>query len=490
LPAGEGLVQEGVPRTSDRSLLWIGLGLAAAAPLLGAETLARWLGDTSGEPSLAATLGAVVVQALVFGGGIAALHTQHGPAAGPFPVTRLLGYAGALAGAHLAGRGFQASFGASEILCAGAAIGLLLVALRGAVALLLEALGVERTLPGAAGPLVAVATATVVAALLEALLAGIASLPPDGGTGHPARPVMPEALRRREAQIPGAREAYWWQGHLHVLDADRLRRTTPLPPKSPGVFRVAAFGDSLTYGEGVAADEAWPAVLERELRREFDVEVLNLGVSGSESEDILRFAERLLPAIEPDLVLYGVCLNDFLPSGRREYQNNRAWSFTLPHGFHLEHGTRLGALVVNAYDRLLMRIGVRADFFTDILRDFGSYQQRFARDVAALNRLVTARGLPPVTALVLNQFPSLTGPGWRIGELAAGYLRAAGMVVVPADYIRANAGRSFAVNRWEGHPNAEAQRIFAGEFAAAVRRDPRLEKYRIAAVDRGAAAAR
>jgi lysophospholipase L1-like esterase len=288
---------------------------------------------------------------------------------------------------------------------------------------------------------------------------------------------MPEALQRREASVPGAREAYWWQGQLHVLDADHLRRTTPLPPKAAGTFRIAAFGDSLTYGEGVAAEEAWPAVLEKALQGDYLAEVLNLGVKGSQSEDVLRRAERLLPALEPDLVLYGVCLNDFLPAGRMEYRNNRAWSFTLPHGFHLEHGTRLGALVVSAYDRLLMRVGVRADFYTDILRDFDDCQQRFARDVAALNRLVTARGLPPVVGMVLNQYPALEGPGWRIGRLAEELMRAGGMAVVPADYLRAHAGRDLSVSPWEGHPNAEAHRIFAAEFLATVKRDPRLGSF-------------
>lgn len=452
--------------------------------------LASWSGGGgAADPFLAVSLAGVLTQALAFGGGIAALRAHRGPAAGPFPALRLAGAAGALAGAHITARGFVEFDGVAEIICAGAALCLLLFALREGVALLFDALGSRRTIPRATGPVLALAAVTIVAALLEALLAGIARLPPAGDAGQTARPVMPEALQRRETQIAGAREAYWWQGHLHVLDADRLRRTTPLPPKSPGVFRIAAFGDSLTYGEGVAAEEAWPAVLERELQSDYRVEVLNLGVSGSESEDILRFAERLLPSLGPDLVLYGVCLNDFLPSGRREYRNNRAWSFTLPYGFHLEHGTRLGALAVNGYDRLLMRLGVRADFFTDILRDFRGYQQRFARDVAAFNRLVTARGLPPVVAMVLNQYPRLDGPGWRIGEIAAEHLRAGGMAVLPADYMRTNAGRNFAVSRWEGHPNAEAQRFFAAEFATAVRRDPRLAAYRAGAVLQGAATA-
>jgi len=134
---------------------------------------------------------------------------------------------------------------------------------------------------------------------------------------------------------------------------------------------------------------------------------------------------------------------------------------------------------VEAYDRLLMRIGIRADFFTDILRDFRNYQGRFARDTATLNALVASRGLPPVMAMVLNQAPAVTGPGWRIGQLAEEHLRASGLAVVPADYIRVHAGRDFSVSRWEGHPNAEAQRIFAEAFRAAIARDPRLGGYRL-----------
>ncbi len=395
------------------------------------------------------------------------------------PLRKLAAIAAAFAGMQGAALLFSASSGVLEVLWAGTAVGLLLFALRGAAALLAEALAMRRRVPPATGPLLAVATLTLSAALIEGLLAGLARRPPPPAAAAAVeRLVMPEALQRRDTQVPGAIEAFWWQGQLHVLDANRLRRTTPLPPKAAGTFRIAAFGDSLTYGEGVAAEEAWPAVLERELQREYRTEVLNLGVSGLQSEEIRRLAERLLPSLAADLVLYGVCLNDFLPSGRGEYRNNRAWTVNLPYGFHLEHGTRLGALFAAAYDRLLMRAGIRTDFYTDILRDFRNYQTRFAGDVAAMNRFVTASGLPPVAALVLNQSPDTSGPGWQIGRLAEKHLAAAGMAVVPAEYLRVHRGRNLTVSRWEGHPNAEAHRIFAGEFLATARRDPRLAAFK------------
>lgn len=466
------------PALSNRSRLWIGLALLASLPLLDAGALLSWFSDRALQETPLTLIAGRLMQALAFGGSIAVLRRRL-PGAGPFPLRALGATAAALVGTQVAALLFSASSGVLEVLWAGAAAALLLIALRGAAGLLAEALGARWRVPGATGPLVAVAALTLSAALLEGLLAGLARLPPPPpSAAGVARLVMPEALQRREARVAGAREAYWWQGQLHVFDDNRLRRTTPLPAKAPGVFRIAAFGDSLTYGEGVALEEAWPAVLERELQREYRAEVLNLGVCGSQSEDVRRLAERLLPALGADLVLYGVCLNDFLPSGRGEYRNNRAWSVNLPYGFHLEYGTRLGGLVAAAYDRLLMRAGIRTDFYTDILRDFRNYQQRFAGDLAAMNRFVTSSGLPPVAALVLNQTPRANGRGWQIGRLAEKHALAAGMAVVPADYLRVQNGRDLRVSRWEGHPNAEAHRIFAAEFLAAVRRDPRLAAFK------------
>jgi hypothetical protein len=461
---------------SSRSLLWIGLALVAAAPLLNAGALLpRFTGRALPEtPTL--LIAERIVQTLAFAAGIAVLRARRSDA-GPFPLHALCGTAAALIGMRAAVILFAASTGVLEVLWAGTAVGLLLLGLRGAASLLFGALGAHRAVPGIAGPLLAVAALTTTAALLEALLLSQASRPaPTAREKRPTRLVMPESLGRREAQVAGARAAWWWQGQLHVFDKDGLRRTTPLPAKTPGIFRIAAFGDSLTYGYGVAEEEAWPARLEQALAGEFRVEVINLGICGVQSEEVLDAMGRYLPVLDPDLVLYGVCLNDFLPAGRGQYAKNRAWSVDLPGGSHLESGTRLGALVAQGYDRLLMRIGVRADFLTDILRDFENYQGRFARDVAAMNRLVTARGLPPVTALVLHQHPDSSGREGRIGGLAEGFLGAAGMTVVPSSHLQGRSG--LRVSPWEGHPNAEAHRIYAGEFLDSIRRDPRLGDFR------------
>jgi acyl-CoA thioesterase-1 len=59
---------------------------------------------------------------------------------------------------------------------------------------------------------------------------------------------------------------------------------SPSPPAPPGAVRIVVLGDSLAAGLGLAADKAFPAVVERLLReRGRAVEVVNAGVSGDTS---------------------------------------------------------------------------------------------------------------------------------------------------------------------------------------------------------------
>lgn len=57
-----------------------------------------------------------------------------------------------------------------------------------------------------------------------------------------------------------------------------------------GKFEVLTLGDSITAGYGLPRSEAWPALLEKDLRAKFSnkqVKVWNAGVSGNTSSDLL-----------------------------------------------------------------------------------------------------------------------------------------------------------------------------------------------------------
>lgn len=77
--------------------------------------------------------------------------------------------------------------------------------------------------------------------------------------------------------------------------------------RTPGVARIAAVGDSHTFGWGVEDDETWPAVVARELD---GVEVLNAGVNGYDAEQESSFCRRVVLDWQPDLVLWQFFLND------------------------------------------------------------------------------------------------------------------------------------------------------------------------------------
>lgn len=87
----------------------------------------------------------------------------------------------------------------------------------------------------------------------------------------------------------------------------------PPPASAPGAARVVCVGDSLTEGQGVGAESAWPSHLRTllGLRRE---EVHNLGVSGWDAAQVAHLVESRLEAWQPDVVVWGTYANDLLPT--------------------------------------------------------------------------------------------------------------------------------------------------------------------------------
>jgi len=73
-------------------------------------------------------------------------------------------------------------------------------------------------------------------------------------------------------------------------------------PKPPGLFRLLALGDSITFGFGVLEEQTYAARLPALLELDRPVEVINAGVTGYSSWQVLRFYETVLQGVEPDLV--------------------------------------------------------------------------------------------------------------------------------------------------------------------------------------------
>lgn len=76
---------------------------------------------------------------------------------------------------------------------------------------------------------------------------------------------------------------------------------------------IAAVGDSLTAGLGVAEDQAYPAQLARRLSADgYNYQVINAGVSGETSSGTLSRIDWVITSLKPDIVILETGANDGL----------------------------------------------------------------------------------------------------------------------------------------------------------------------------------
>jgi lysophospholipase L1-like esterase len=96
-------------------------------------------------------------------------------------------------------------------------------------------------------------------------------------------------------------------------NADGLLPASATREKAAGVTRILLVGDSTIVGASVNEEQRIHAVLERMLRESgFDVEVLNAATEGFATDQAMLRLEQLLDPYDPDVVLHGVCSNDFV----------------------------------------------------------------------------------------------------------------------------------------------------------------------------------
>ena len=81
--------------------------------------------------------------------------------------------------------------------------------------------------------------------------------------------------------------------------------------RQPGTRRIMIFGNSTVLGRSVPRDRTVTEQLERLLNRcGVKTEVINAGVQGYSTGQVLLHIQRLAPLYRPDIVIYGFCLND------------------------------------------------------------------------------------------------------------------------------------------------------------------------------------
>ena len=167
-------------------------------------------------------------------------------------------------------------------------------------------------------------------------------------------------------------------------NSERFRGVREYPPH-PAVdtIRIAAIGDSITFGHGVADEETYPAILEARLGPGF--EVINAGMPGHDSERTLRYLRNRVLRFRPRIVTVCTGVNElaFTP----ERSDERRLQLWLTEERYRREEQEFAANL-EAIDRACIDVGARVVFLVPPANSFSPYPDasRFCRIVRQVAR--------------------------------------------------------------------------------------------------------
>jgi lysophospholipase L1-like esterase len=221
------------------------------------------------------------------------------------------------------------------------------------------------------------------------------------GLPHPvATPRLIVRQMDTDITLPFMREdpeVFWsprpgWKGEFRgkpvTINALGLRGPEVVLPKPAGTKRVACFGDSITFGFGVADDETYSRFLAAEIEAHGG-EVVNAGITGYTSHQVLRLMTRLAPELQMDVATILIGWND---------QNKRAMTDR-----EYEKRLRAATAVEGTLDRLRLFKAMRALYVGAALQKQpgGGTGQRvplpeYLENMEGLVSLCRSQGVKPV----------------------------------------------------------------------------------------------
>jgi lysophospholipase L1-like esterase len=275
---------------------------------------------------------------------------------------------------------------------------------------------------------------------------------------------------------------------LGLRDRDR-----PLE-RAAGTIRIVALGDSVTFGLGVAEEDAYPRVTESLLDAARGatlppVEILNFGMPGYNTVHELAQLRETGLAFRPDLVVLGLLYNDIEPStdqkrhherahpppeagashpslgGRLRARLNAAVTLLKEHSlFFAWLSPRLGMVLRPLGGKGLGQVGAVKDEYTD-----SNPAWRWARTaLLELKKACDDEGVLLVVLVIpaMARFTESSYPIREYHDALAGVCREHALTcldVLPAFW--GQDGTRLWISPTDGHPDARGHRIIAGALA-------------------------
>lgn len=245
---------------------------------------------------------------------------------------------------------------------------------------------------------------------------------------------------------------------------------TPFAPPA-GVFRIVVAGDSVTMGTGVLERETYAAQLEDRLNASaagVRYEVLNVGLSGLNTHQVVRRIENVGLPYGPHLIVYGFTMNDI---------EGPAYVSTIPRGTGIQRLQRYrrftdspSYLLRAVWPRLLSgwELATRPEgtLEHDLHHNYFENPAAWAEVTAGLDRLA---GLARERGLCVHVFVH-TGiaqlnrlyPFLDVMERVAGAARERGLGASQSfPHFEGRDPTELRLSKWDTHPNPAGHAVLA-----------------------------
>jgi lysophospholipase L1-like esterase len=298
-------------------------------------------------------------------------------------------------------------------------------------------------------------------------------------------PTNPRGYFDIDLRDESTRERYRWMAPVR-LDAVARRapwavefrynsrhfRDVEPGPRRAGVRRLVVIGDSFTEGQGVKEPDTYPRRLEALLRAAGgeEWEVRNCGRRATDFPDLYAAFEEAL-ALQPDVVVYGMVLNDAARSAEFQARQTYVNDWILDRGRILEEGataalgpfdSRLFAMVhdrVDGYRTSRATLRWYREMYAEPNRAGWERTQEYLRDMNRRTRASGARFLVAAWPLLvsLDRYPFA-----EVHETIARFCVAAGIPrhdLLPV--LQGHPTTALWVHPVDMHPNELAHRLAA-----------------------------
>lgn len=243
--------------------------------------------------------------------------------------------------------------------------------------------------------------------------------------------------------------------------------------KPADTFRVAAVGDSVTFGFNVSAEDSWPGVLQSVLSKKTSrrVEVPNFGVGGYSARDCAIVLDQKALALQPDLAIYAYFLNDPETEALQPLQQ-----FFAP-VLWWQHSALLRRIDEYVYERRVRQYG-QGDSYRALNAADGP---NWPSVLAALDsmRASSERSHVPVLVAIFPTYQNRNDwseyPYLAIHEQVAQAARERGLAVLDLEPVFRASGRTpIDLASDDDHPSVEGNRLAARAISDWIERDGKL----------------